>query len=158
MNKLTLEYEQDFDAWLDNHIRLLQQKRFTELDIAHLIEELEDMGKSRKAELESRLIVLIAHLLKWQIEFQTLKERWQEWEGKSWRNTIIEQRFQINRTIRKNPSLKAYLPQAIQGVYADSICLATKESQLPESTFPEECPYSLEQILDENFYPNGDDI
>jgi len=153
MKDLTIEYEQDFDTWLDSHIRLLRQKRFSELDVAHLIEELEDMGKSRKAELESRLVILIAHLLKWQFEFHTLKKQWQEWEGKSWRNTIIEQRFQISRTLRKNPSLKAYLSQALQEAYPDAVYLAIKETELPQKTFPNICPYTLEQVLDEDFYP-----
>jgi hypothetical protein len=89
MNALQLEYERDIDNWTHQHIRLLKARKFDELDIEHLIEELEDMGKSNVRELESRLIILIAYLLKWQFQLETLSDQWQEFEGKSWRKTII---------------------------------------------------------------------
>jgi len=66
MNKFAKIYDSDFNAWIQTQIHLLKQGRTSELDVAHLIEELEDMGKSNVRELESRFIILITHLLKWQ--------------------------------------------------------------------------------------------
>ena len=65
MNIQTL-YEQDFYSWTQHHVALLKNSRFNEIDTANLIEELEGMAKKDERELISRLIILIAHLLKWQ--------------------------------------------------------------------------------------------
>jgi uncharacterized membrane protein YidH (DUF202 family) len=76
MSNLATEYERDFNAWIRQHITLLKQGRVTEIDVDHLIIELEQMGKSNLRELESRFIILIAPLLKWQFQFQQLTDRW----------------------------------------------------------------------------------
>jgi len=75
MNILSQEYEQNFQHWIEQHITLLKARKFEELDIKHLVEELEGMGKSDLRELESRFIILIAHLLKWQFQFSTLSKQ-----------------------------------------------------------------------------------
>jgi hypothetical protein len=95
MKNWTEVYETDYSTWVARHIELLKKGYFAEIDIEHLIEELEGRSRSDKRELESRLIVLIAHLLKWQFQLQDLKERWQGFEGQSWQSTIIEQRTQL---------------------------------------------------------------
>lgn len=81
-------YEQDFHSWIQHHITLLKDLKFSDIDIDHLIEELEGMGKRAKRELVSRFIILIAHLLKWQYQA--------EMRGNSWRFSIIEQRKIVN--------------------------------------------------------------
>ncbi len=146
MNTLSLKYEQDFQGWINQHIAWLKTGQFHELDVEHLIEELEDMGQSNIRELENRLVILIAHLLKWQ--FQAAQQ------SGSWRSSIIEQRVQILRLLRKIPSLKRELPNAVSEAYADALSLALEETGLPEKTFPLVCPYSLEQLLDKTFYPH----
>jgi len=67
MNIKTL-YEQDFYSWIQHHVALLKDSRFDEIDVDNLIEELEGMAKKDERELISRLIILIAHLLKWQYQ------------------------------------------------------------------------------------------
>ena len=84
---LMIRYEQDFNAWLLDTIRLIQQEKFAAIDKEHLIEELEGMSKSQQHELLNHLRVLLAHLLKWQ--FQST------YRCNSWRRTIVEQRQQI---------------------------------------------------------------
>lgn len=152
---LKLDYEQDFQQWIETHITLLRQGKFAEIDVDHLIEELQDMGKGHIHELESRFIVLIAHLLKWQYQYQQLNERWETFLGGSWRSSIIEQRVQIVKLIRENPSLKRKLPDIIAKAYPDAVYMAIKETKLPASTFPKNCPYTLEQLFDDEFYPES---
>lgn len=152
-NNLATEYERDFAAWIQQHINLLKQGKVNEIDVEHLILELEDMGKSHLRELESRLIVLIAHLLKWQFQLQQLTEKWQEFEGKSWRKTIIEQRLHIRKLLENMPSLKARVQDVVKTAYPYAVELATDETGLPKSTFPNVCPYTFEQLLDKTFYP-----
>ncbi len=153
MNQHTKLYEQDIDSWIDHQVRLLQQGRLHEVDSEHLIEELQDMGKSSRRELESRLIILMAHLLKWQFQLQTLSDQWKEFEGKSWRNTIIEQRAQLLFLLRKVPSLKPILQDAITEVYPEARRVAIKETGLKPALFPDHARFTLEQLLDEDFYP-----
>ena len=155
MNKFAELYEHDFNAWIHNQISLLKAGKTNEIDIEHLIEELEDMGKSNLRELESRFIILIAHLLKWQFQLATLETQWQDFEGKSWRKTIIEQRAQLLYLLKKVPSLQQKLQNAVTEAYLEAVMLAVKESKLSQSIFPIDCPYTIEQLLDDDFYPEN---
>ena len=146
-------YHRDFNAWVAEQLALLRAGRTGDIDAAHLIEELEDMGKSNLRELQSRLVILIAHLLKWQYQLQALSERWREFEGRSWRDTILEQRAQIAVLLEDSPSLKPKLPDAIQRAYPKARALALKQTELPDSTMPSQCSYTADAILDEDFYP-----
>jgi hypothetical protein len=147
MNKLTEIYDKDFHAWIQSQIHLLKTGKTNELDIAHLIEELEDMGRSNVRELESRFLILIAHLLKWQ--FQAEKQ------SSGWRGSINEQRMQLIRLLRKVPSLKQELQIAVDDAYPDAVLLAMKDTGLDYSIFPNHCPYTIEQLFDEDFYPEN---
>lgn len=138
-------YHKDFYAWINSQIDLLRQNRVQELDRDLLVEELEDMGKRHQNELVSRLIVLIAYLLKWQYQ--------PEHRSSSWRGSIIEQRVQIRRGIRSSPSLKPFLIEAIRESYPDALHIACKETGLDKSAFPEQCPYQEQELLDEDFWP-----
>jgi len=146
-------YEKDFYHWIQHHIDLLKQGKFAEIDVELLIDELESMVKRDRHELVSHLIILIAHLLKWQFQLKQLTEQWQTFQGSSWRASIIEQRMQIERQLELSPSLKPYLTEAISQAYPKAVKIATQETGLPKTTFPESCPYQLEQLLDDNFYP-----
>lgn len=139
-------YEQDFYLWLETNAKLLSEKRFTELDLEHLITEIISMGKSEKRELENRLIVLIMHLLKCQYQSDKL--------SKSWINTIKEQRRQIRKLLKNSPSLKSYLPKFIDECYQDARFEASDETRLELITFPLNNPFSLDDILNSEFFPN----
>ena len=152
---LKIEYEQDFHQWIEHHIALLKEGRFNEIDAEHLIEELEDMGKSNLHELDSRFTVLIAHLLKWEYQLNQLQNQWKSYTGNSWKNTIIEQRVQVAKLLRKNPNLKRFLSETIVDAYPDALKITVKETGLSKSIFPSECPYTIEQLLDEDFYPES---
>jgi hypothetical protein len=145
MTTLKLEYEQDFYSWIYRNIELLKQGKFSELDIDVLVDELESMAKRDRRELFSHLMVLIAHLLKWQFQ--------PEQRGGSWRGSILEQRIKIRKQLQESPSLKNKLPEGIETAYPDALRVAMNETGLSSGVFPNACPYSVEQILDESFYP-----
>jgi len=138
-------YEQDFHAWSQAQADLLRARRFEALDLDHLIEELEGMGARERRELISRLKVLLAHLLKWQYQ-PHLRSR-------SWAATIKEQRLSLETLLEDNPSLRASMDQHVQKAYRMARLLAVKETNLEEHTFPEACPYSLDEIETEDFFP-----
>jgi hypothetical protein len=139
-------YEQDFYAWANEQAALLRSGQLSAVDIEHIAEEIESMGKTEKRELVSRLTVLLMHLLKWQ--FQPLLQ------GPSWRTTIRNQRLDISDHLTDNPSLKAQIPEAIARAYRKAIGEAGLETGLPETTFPAECPWTFEQIGDSGFWPD----
>lgn len=132
-------HDQDFYAWTRQQVDLLKAGKLAELDIEHLIGEIESMGASERRELINRLAVLLAHLLKW--EFQ------QNFRGRSWQLTIKEQRRQLQRLLNDNPSLKAKLDEFIPEAYGDALILAARETGLEESAFPAQCPYTLDGML-----------
>lgn len=148
---LKTTYEQDFHQWIEHHVALLRERRFNEIDVEHLIEELEDMGKSNLRELRSRFVVLIAHLLKWEYQLKQLKNQWEGYTGSSWKGTITEQRIHIAKLLKDNPSLKKFLSEAI----TDALKIVIEETGLLESAFPTECLYTIEQLLDKKSYPEN---
>ncbi|MCF7979637.1 MAG: DUF29 domain-containing protein [Chromatiaceae bacterium] len=141
---MTTDYETDFYAWSDEQARLLRGRRFTELDIAHLAEEVEDLGKRERRALESRLAVLIGHLLKWRYQTDYPYR-------KSWRATINTQRRSIQRLLVENPSLGAQLDALIERAYPDAIDLAVAETSLDYDAFPTDCPWSRDLILGDHW-------
>ena len=154
MTDLSQLYQTDYSEWARRNADLLRAGDFASLDIQHLLEELDDMGKSEQRELENRLTILLAHLLKWEYQYSNLSERWREFKGDSWRATIIEQRDRLTKRLKKTPSLKAMLTETIAEAYADAVDLASKETCLPRETFPTTCPYDEAQILDDDYYPD----
>jgi hypothetical protein len=138
-------YEIDFYAWTQKQVALLQSHQWSQLDLPNLIEEIESLGKQQRQELRSRLSVLLGHLLKW--EYQP------ERRSRSWLATIRVQRRDLWRLINDNPSLKSYLAEALLESYENGKDLAMGETNLPANTFPQDCPYSLEEIMSDRFYP-----
>lgn len=143
MGMLKSLYKSDFYAWTQQQAELLRNQYLSELDFIHLAEELEDMGRSEKRELASRLEVLLMHLLKWQFQ-PSLRSR-------SWQLTLKEQRLRLEQHLAENPSLKAFLPEYLTRAYQLAVIGAEKETGL--SSFPSDCPYTLEQIFDSAFLP-----
>jgi len=141
----TLLYDEDFARWTAETARLLREGRFAEIDIEYVAEEIEDMGKNQHRELGSRLVVIIKHLLKWQ--FQPQKR------SKSWKSAIIVQRAELKQLFEQSPSVRRTAPASVQRVYRDAVKQASVETDLPVESFPRECPFTPEQILDEDFIP-----
>lgn len=138
-------YEQDFYLWIQTTAELLKQKNFTQLDLDNLIEEIETMGRSEKRALESNLEVLLMHLLKYQIQTER--------RSKSWQYTILEHRRRVQKVLQESPSLKPYFDQVFDESYQTARRLAVIETGLGIATFPEQSPFTLEQVLDCDFLP-----
>ncbi|RBP09268.1 uncharacterized protein DUF29 [Roseiarcus fermentans] len=141
------DYDKDVLLWSQEQAKLLRAGRFAELDVDHLADEIEDVGKSEKRELASRMAVLLAHLLKW--------SRQPERRGASWRATINDQRKRIALALKATPSLKAAMrdPDWQTDAWLDARSQARKETGLPESDLPDSSPWSMEQAADPDFWP-----
>ncbi|MDF5721819.1 MAG: DUF29 domain-containing protein [Rhizonema sp. PD37] len=138
-------YETDFWAWTQEQANLLRNCQWNQLDLPNLVEEIESLGRKERQELRNRLSILIGHLLKW--EYQS------EQRSRSWIATIRVQRRETLILLSENPSLKPYLEEALQNAYTNGRDLASGETNLPLSTFPQECSYTLEEILSDILYP-----
>ena len=141
-------YHVDIVAWANEQARLIRSKQFDLLDLEHIAEEIEDVGKSEQRELASRMAVLLAHLLKW--EYQP------ERRGSSWRETIETQRERLERRLRKTPSLKAAFkdPDWMADAWDDAVDFAIQETGLARKIFPKTCPWTTAQIMAGEFFPD----
>lgn len=137
------DYTDDFYAWTQQQAEILKNQEFERLDWQHIAEEIEDMGRSEKRQLESRLEILIMHLLKWQFQ-PNLRSR-------SWQLTIKEQRLRLEKLLAENPSLRSNLDNVKEKIYPLAVISAEKETGL--SSFPVTCPYELNNIFSPEFLP-----
>ena len=152
MNKLdrrpkVTDYEVDYALWCAEQGALLREGRLDALDRENLAEEIESLGRSDRREIESRLRVLLAHLLKWRLQPEQRKG--------GWRVTIRDQRIQIWKTIKESPSLGRYPATVLAEEYGFARANAADETGLPVETFPTECPFSIDQILDAEWLPEA---
>jgi hypothetical protein len=136
-------YDRDFYQWLTETAYLLAEGRLSELDVTNLIDEIESMGKSQKRAIESYLNVLLLHLLKWIYQ--------PDRRSGSWKSSIRNSRRAIQKRIQESPSLTTY-PETIFGeCYALARENAADETGLPLENFPQEPPFTIEQVLSEEF-------
>ncbi len=141
-------YDKDVVAWAAEQAALLRAGKLSDIDIEHIAEEIEDVGKSEQRELASRMAVLLAHLLKWQYQ--------PDLRTPSWRATLRVQRERLSARLHKTPSLKAMLVDSewIADMWADARRDASKETSIGYAFFPEECPWTMENVLSQEFYPD----
>lgn len=141
-------YEKDFFAWTEEQVNLLQSGRLGEVDVTNLIEEVATMGRSERKELQNRLTILIMHLLKWQ--FQPALQ------GHSWVYTIRHQRTEIAKVLKDSPSLKRFLNDEtwLQDLWIDAVDDAVLETGYTADMFPSTPIWTVEQILDSEFFPS----
>lgn len=137
---LSLLYEQDETAWLEVMADLVAQRRHAELDYLHLSEYLSDMAKRDLREVFSRLVILMSHLLKWQ--YQPDKR------SGSWRGTIREQRRELNQLL-ESETLRNHAQLVLLDAYAEARKQTSDETELSLETFPQECPWELDELLSE---------
>ncbi len=141
-------YEKDIVAWANEQAQLLRAGRFDLLDIKHLAEEIEDVGKSEQRELASRMAVLLAHLLKWQFQ--------PAFRSASWQSTIAVQRKRVRLRLDRTPSLKPMLsdPDWREEIWIDAIDAAMKDTGLSAQAFPQSWSWSVEDVLSDGFLPD----
>jgi hypothetical protein len=138
-------YDADFNLWIKATVKHLKERDFDAVDLENLIEEIQSMGRSEKRELKSRAVVLLMHLLKW--KYQTNKRT------NSWLSTIGEQRRELGFLLEDSPSLKPLFKKKIDDYYRYARKEAARETNLPPNTFPNQCPFTLEEILDSEYFP-----
>ncbi|HWG47592.1 MAG TPA: DUF29 domain-containing protein [Gemmataceae bacterium] len=131
-------YEVDETAWLEATAELIRQGQLDAVELNTLAEYLTDMAKRDRREVYSRLVVLLAHLLKW--DYQPDRR------SGSWQGTILEQQREL-RQLLESGTLRNHAATVFAATYADARKQAAAESGLVRGTFPEECPWDLDGAL-----------
>jgi hypothetical protein len=139
--------DRDAILWAEEQARLLRAFRFAELDIEHLAEEIEGMGKSERRDLAARMARLTAHFVTWRCQ--------QESRTGGLRATICDARQRIALALKETPSLKAALRDQDwqDGVWLDARVQARSESAVKDDALPDACPWTMEQAADPDFWP-----
>ncbi|MCU0569044.1 MAG: DUF29 domain-containing protein [Oculatellaceae cyanobacterium Prado106] len=143
---MSQQYLTDFSEWIDQTVQLLRERHWQEIDLPHLIEEVENLGKSERRGIASQLTRLLLHLLKWQYQPHRRSD--------SWLDSITDARTQIELAIADSPSLASYPAEQLIESYQRACRQAAKQTSLEISSFPETCPYEIEQVLAEDWLPD----
>jgi hypothetical protein len=142
-------YESDFYTWCMREARLLREGRLAELDLPNLAEEIESLGNEQEHALGSSLRIVLVHLLTWRYQ---PKRRTRSWAG-----TIVRERGNYEVRLRRNPGLKPHQAELLADAYRRARREAAAETGLPLAALPEPCPFTLEQALDDDFWPEPAD-
>ena len=138
-------YDRDLVEWVEVTIGQLGQQDYHQVDWGNLLDEIEDMSRRERQSLESNLVILLLHLLKWQYQSDR--------RTGSWKGSIVEHRRRILKTIKRSPSLNVYLQECFKEAYGDAIEQAAAETSLNSDCFPVICEYAIDRCLDTTFFP-----
>ncbi|MFM7572510.1 MAG: DUF29 domain-containing protein [Snowella sp.] len=141
-------YDTDYHLWVMETVNYLENKDFDAIDLENLIEEVWDLSRREKKKLKSLLRNLLEHLLKLKYwEFEIIQNQGH------WKGEIRTFRKQIKDELENSPSLKRYLLEILDECYQDAREIASDKSQLSINTFSETLIGTMEQILNENWFP-----
>ena len=133
-------YDRDLYSWAVEQAALLRAGRIAEADILNIAEEIDDVGNEQYDKLESALRIILLHLLKW--------DHQPERRSRSWHLSIQVQRKHVQKVLRKNPGLKPHVEEAIVDAYEVARLEASGQTSLDTDSFPLECPYGWDQIME----------
>ena len=144
---MSIRYEDDVAAWAEQQVELLRARRWDLLDVEHIAEEIEDMNISHRHQLAHRMTRLLGHLIKWR--YQPARR------GASWECTIRNQRDRIAKLLHRMPSLRRLFSSEewLAEVWRDALDLAVHEAHLELADLPAAMPWSVEQVLSQNYLP-----
>lgn len=132
-------YEEDYAAWLDNQVALMRADRWSDLDKANLLDEVESLGRSEFDAFVSAIRVVLVHMLKWDYQ--------EDYRSRSWATSIDGHRVRVEQALADNPSYKARIDEALRKAYRRAVYDAAGETHYPIRLFPNELPYSWDEIM-----------
>jgi len=143
-------YDLDFVEWTQQNAELLRKRCLSEIDVDNLAEEVADMGKRDQHEVESYLTRLILHLLKWQLQ---PTRRYKETGSSCGLDSIVNSRLRLQSKFKQSPSLRRLGEESLLEIYPGAVRQASAQTGIEHKSFPQECPYTLAQLLDQDYLP-----
>lgn len=141
-------YNTDYVRWVETTLEQLRSRDYNNVDWDNLLDEIEDMSRREHQSLKSNLVVILLHLLKWQFQ--------PNYRTGSWAGSMTEHRRRVLESLEESPSLKPYLESVLAKCYQSARKQAHQETGLPLEMFPSVCQYKVEEILDDDFFPEVD--
>ncbi|HEX8665792.1 MAG TPA: DUF29 domain-containing protein [Beijerinckiaceae bacterium] len=132
-------YQGDFYTWTREQGALLRAGRFDAIDWENIAEEIESLGRTEFDKLVSFYALIMLHMLKWEHQ-PNLRSR-------SWAISIENHREHAAEVLNENPGLKSRLDEALERAYRRARGEAIAETGLWKSTFPDTCPFTLDEVL-----------
>lgn len=135
-------YDTDFVEWTAHVAEMLRHGRLDEIDLEHIAEEIEDLGKSERSAVRSQLHRMMMHLIKQRIQ--------PEKSGSSWRRSIAEGRAEVEFRLEDSPSLRRYAEQNLESIWHKAVKNAlfeTGQTEREDLDIPANCPYTLDDLL-----------
>ncbi len=145
MSKL---YASDFRLWARETAQLLRERRFEEIDLDALIEEVEGLARADEHAIENQLERLIEHLLKLGYASGRLLEE----NERGWTLSVVNARLKVAQRMKRVPSLHRYPEDILTEAYEVGRNEAAKTVDL--GLIPLECPWSVSQLFDVSFFPS----
>lgn len=134
-------YDTDFVEWSARTAQCVRAGRFDEVDLEHLAEEIESLGKRDRWAVHSQLLRLLLHQMKRRIQ--------PERESASWRRSIISSQDRITLRVKDSPSLKQFLEEELPGIYTRAVRGALLETGVRTVNLPERCPFTVDRLLED---------
>jgi Domain of unknown function DUF29 len=144
-SKVSTLYQQDFCLWAEQTAQLLKSRRYSEVDLENLIDEVEDMSRSEKRALLSNARVILMHLLKYQYQSEKFSN--------SWLSSIREHRTRLQDAFKGSPSLRGSFQETFDECYQNARKQAADETALSLDVFPQQSPFTPDECLNEDFLP-----
>ena len=132
-------YLEDYGSWIAAQIELIRNGEFDELDIEHLLEEIEGLARSNFDAFKSAIRIVLIHMLKWDIQI--------DYRSRSWSVSIDGHRKRVRENLEESPSYQSRIDEAVSKAYSRARYDASKETRLPLKHFPETCPFTFEDIM-----------
>jgi hypothetical protein len=146
----TPDYETDFYAWAQAQAEALRAKDWAAVDVTNLLEEAEGLAERHRSAIEHQLERLVIHLLKYHYQPNERPRR-----RRGWRVSITSARHEIRKVIQRNPSLQTYPTSCLMNAYRYARRQAALQTDLLLAAFPEVCPWPIEQVLEDDFWPEA---
>ena len=142
-------YDRDFHAWTQQQAGLLKAGRLRDVDLEHLIEEVEDLGGEQKRAVRSHLRHLIAHLV-------SLRCSPADDPRRGWKDEVRNARGEIEDRLAGSPSLRSHLDELSNEVWPRARRQAAGQmaDYGEHPNVPADCPFTLAQVLDEDYWPD----
>ena len=132
-------YLEDYGAWISAQIELIRDGEWDELDVEHLLEEIEGLARSDFRSFTSAIRIVLIHMLKWDVQT--------DYRSRSWATSIDGHRKRVAKELESSPSYKSRIDEAVTDSYARARYDASKETRLPLKHFPENCPFTFDEIM-----------
>ena len=143
-------YDDDFYAWTQEQARLLREaareRLNTPIDYEHIAEELDIMGGQIKDAIQSHLATVIEHLLKLEHSSDTYPRR-------KWRASVMKARRHLDDKVKDHPSLRNWPAEILERSWLDGHADAIQDDSIDVDAVPAECPYTLDQLRDPDWWP-----